>query len=177
LPTPPNKKSVPFPEIYGGAQGDTLRGGEGDDEIWGGAQSDTIFGGPGNDQIFGGPGSDNLFAGDGDDFVYGGVKNDNIFAGKGTDFLFGGVGNDHLIGSLVGKAILDGGEDDDDGDGLYNEDPLDFDITGLPINNDADGEDGIPGTEDDDEFFQEDGPGNDNSWSFSDMDFTLINRE
>jgi len=90
------------------------------------------------------------------------------------DELFGGVGNDHLIGSVIGKATLDGGEDDDDGDGLFNEDPLDFDQFGAPINNDADGEDGIPGNEDDDDFIQEDGPGNDNDVCFWDGGPTVV---
>ena len=69
------------------------------------------------------------------------------------DQLFGGFGNDHLIGSLVGVALLDGGEDDDDFDGFYNEDPFDL------VNNDA-------GTGD--EFIDEDGPGNDNDVCFWD---------
>jgi len=70
------------------------------------------------------------------------------------DQLFGGIGNDNLIGSTQGKVLLDGGEVDDDLDGKFNEDPLNFDILGNPIDDDNDG------------LFNEDGPGNDhdNCW-------------
>ena len=70
------------------------------------------------------------------------------------DFLFGGINNDNLIGSTQGSVFLDGGEDDDDFDGLFNEDPLNFDQFGAPIDDDGDG------------IFNEDGPGNDhdNCW-------------
>jgi len=157
-------------QMYGGTGGDKIRGGEGDDEIFGGGNSDTIFGGPGNDQAMGGLGSDNIFLGPGNDVAFGGPNNDNIFAGLGVDMLHGGDGNDHLIGSLVGQAFLDGGEFDDDGDGFFNEDPVDFDLTGVPINNDGDREeeDSSP------TFINEDGPGNDNDVCFWDGGPTVV---
>lgn len=147
-------------QMFGGGQGDRMDGDEGDDEMYGGDQSDVMFGGPGNDVLSGGPGSDNIFGGPGDDTIYGGAKNDNLFAGDGVDELFGGTGNDHLIGSIVGQATLDGGEFDDDFDGLFNEDPfdpeLDDDGNLVFIDNDGDG------------LFDEDGPGNDNDVCFWD---------
>jgi len=157
-------------QMYGGAGGDHMQGGEGADEIFGGANSDTIDAGPGNDIVMGGLGSDNIFLGPGDDVAFGGPNNDNIFAGLGIDMLHGGDGNDHLIGSLVGQAFLDGGEFDDDGDGFFNEDPIDFDPTGLPLNNDGDREE----DEESPTFINEDGPGDDNDVCFWDGGPTVV---
>jgi len=157
-------------QMYGGTGGDKMQGGEGDDEISGGANSDTIDAGPGNDIVMGGLGSDNIFLGPGDDVAFGGPNNDNLFAGAGVDMLHGGDGNDHLIGSLVGKAFLDGGEFDDDNDGFFNEDPVDFDLTGVPINNDGDREE----DEESPTFINEDGPGDDNDVCFWDGGPTVV---
>lgn len=82
------------------ADGDVLRGGDGndsisgqfgDDGIEGGNGLDNIAGGPGNDVIFGDgpltsdPGSDLIFGNDGDDFIVGGGGRDGLIGGPGRD--------------------------------------------------------------------------------------------
>ncbi|MDM8009181.1 MAG: calcium-binding protein [Phycisphaerae bacterium] len=77
--------------IFGDADDDILRGGEGNDFISGGAGNDTINGQGGFDYVFGGPG---------DDDVSGGGDNDIITGGPGGDTLTGGGGEFDLLDYL-----------------------------------------------------------------------------
>jgi Ca2+-binding RTX toxin-like protein len=79
----------------------------GDDEIQGGALGDLIFGGAGNDSISGdfsaGLGQftssgDRLYGGDGNDSLGGGRGNDKLYGGNGDDIVAGGSGSDQLSG-------------------------------------------------------------------------------
>jgi len=183
-------------QVFGGHGSDNLFGDGGNDDIYGGPKNDNLFAGSSavpTDQDCYPPLWSPLVFYEEDDIViddlihYTALKTHtssqddqpptelfwevriepNVCKG---DELFGGIGNDHLIGSVIGKATLDGGEDDDDGDGDYNEDPLDFDQFGAPINNDAstEAEFGSP------TFIQEDGPGNDNDVCFWDGGPTVV---
>ena len=116
--------------VYGGADGDGLQGGLGDDALYGGASDensdgnrgdDVLHGGAGsNDSAYGGLGDDSLHSGAGDDFL-GQVGDDALFGGGGDDFLFGGPGDDGLSGgkgadilySSVGSDVLMGGAGSD----------------------------------------------------------------
>ena len=62
--------------------GDTLIGGEGNDEIHGGGGDDHIDGGAGNDLIHGGKGHDRIFGGSGNDTIHGGEGMDIVFGDR-----------------------------------------------------------------------------------------------
>ena len=120
--------------------GDTLFGGDGDDQLYGNLRKDTLYGDAGNDYLsasyLAGPAyAKNLNAGGtgGGDTLYGGYGQDQLFGGGGTDTLFGGPdsdwlegqgGADHLYGGWgVDILVLDTdsrfgvGEDSFDGHG------------------------------------------------------------
>jgi Ca2+-binding RTX toxin-like protein len=65
---------------------------------------DTIYGGNGNDDIRGNGGDDFLYGDLGNDSVIGGTGNDEIYGGLGNDYLRGGDGNDRLIFNSVLNA-------------------------------------------------------------------------
>ena len=74
-------------EIEGGAQADTLHGGDKGTIFDGKQGNDRFFAGVGNDIIFGGEGDDVILSDNGDDYIYG---------GDGADFIDGGEGSDTL---------------------------------------------------------------------------------
>jgi Ca2+-binding RTX toxin-like protein len=93
---------------WGGAQGDTLSGGAGNDELYGNGGADTLSGGDNNDLVTGGAGNDVLAGGNGVDTLNGGDDNDNLDGGSGNDTLNGDNGNDTLHGG-AGNDSLNGG--------------------------------------------------------------------
>jgi Ca2+-binding RTX toxin-like protein len=83
--------------------GDTIRGGYGDDAIEGGVGKDTIYGGYDDDTIDGC---------DGDDTIYGEWNRDVIDGGAGGDTLYGGINRDTITGGAGIDTIK--GENDAD---------------------------------------------------------------
>jgi Ca2+-binding RTX toxin-like protein len=84
--------------IWGGDGNDVLRGERGNDLLNGGAGDDVLYGGVGNDRLQGQGGDDWLFGGNGNDALYGGTGNDRLYGDKGNDFLCAGSGFDMLWG-------------------------------------------------------------------------------
>jgi len=89
----------------GSVDGNSVRGGAGDDIITAGPAS-MVFGDDGNDTITtsgdaaeGGAGNDVINGGDGGQILRGDGGNDTIRGGKGDDLLYGGKGNDILYGN------------------------------------------------------------------------------
>jgi len=128
--------------IVGGAGGDRITAGDGDDLIWGdvsdadsysGAWSlaeeipealhgnDVIHAGGGNDQVAAGGGNDIIFGGDGDDILIG--DDGNFPELQGDDYIDGGAGNDRLDGG-GGNDTLFGGADNDELTGREGDDVL-----------------------------------------------------
>ncbi|MBJ7486504.1 calcium-binding protein [Brevundimonas sp.] len=91
------------------------------DQFFGGATGEGISAGAGNDLIEGRLGDDSLSGDDGDDTILGGVGNDSLDGGNGRDSLDGGDGNDSLttgfnFGSILQNAagrFVSGAELDD----------------------------------------------------------------
>lgn len=71
--------------LHAGASGDTLLGGNGDDELHGGAGADTLEGNLGNDVLTGAGGNDVLKGNDGNDDMTGGAGSDQFLASSGND--------------------------------------------------------------------------------------------
>ena len=93
--------------------GNTIIGGDGNENISGGGGNDTIEGGAGDDTISGGGGDDFLFGGPGDDVIDGGDGDDEIYSGTGFDTLTGGLGADTFyVCDLENVTILDLGMED-----------------------------------------------------------------
>jgi hypothetical protein len=82
----------------GGAQSDSMTGGDLNDILSGGAGGDAIDGGAGNDTLRGGKGGDKLTGGLGADSLFGGAAVDKLLGGPGSDILKGGAGNAKLVG-------------------------------------------------------------------------------
>ena len=95
---------------------------------YGGSGDDALDGGSGNDLVDGGPGKDNQVRGD--------AGNDEVYGGDGDDYVLGMGGDDKVDGGA--------GNDDVRGDGLTEDDDVDF--------NGADGNDQVFGGEGDDEL-------------------------
>ncbi|QGY78868.1 calcium-binding protein [Xanthomonas hyacinthi] len=83
--------------IYGDAGNDTILAGAGDDYVAGGAGNDLVLGEDGRDSLRGDAGDDILDGGAGNDAIYGGEGNDRIYGGRGDDFLSGDAGNDLYV--------------------------------------------------------------------------------
>jgi len=118
--------------IVGGNFDDTLRGSDDNDELTGGRGNDSLIGddandvlngGSGDDFLNGGAGNDILSGNGGNDFVKGGADNDRLSGGAGDDQLWGNEGNDSLLGD-DGNDLLVGGLSDDDLDGGAGTDSL-----------------------------------------------------
>ncbi|WGZ93260.1 MAG: calcium-binding protein [Candidatus Thiothrix putei] len=121
--------------VDGKLQGETLRGGDGNDKLYGDdyptsnagtsgdidadgtpaptfPNNDILEGGNGDDLLDGGSGNDKLDGGDDNDTLYGGVGNDELYGGDGDDLLDGGSGNDTLEGGYGIDTIIGGTGDD-----------------------------------------------------------------
>jgi Ca2+-binding RTX toxin-like protein len=84
--------------IYGSDyHGDTLVGGDGNDQLYGYDGDDILVGGNGNDELYGGGGDDILIGGAGDDFLIGGA---------GDDTMDGGYGRDTFVFDFNGEATI-----------------------------------------------------------------------
>ncbi len=111
--------------IYGDpVPGESIRGGNGDDDLAGGAGNDTLAGGNGADTISGGFGSDSLNGGNANDVLDGGTGDDTLLGGNGSDFLDSGAGDDILLGGN-GNDTLAAGDGADDLKGNNGSDVLD----------------------------------------------------
>lgn len=80
--------------LSGGAGGDLLYGGGGNDILNGDDDNDKIWGGAGDDTANGGNGADALFGDAGNDTINGDAGNDIIHGGAGIDTIDGGADND-----------------------------------------------------------------------------------
>ena len=89
--------------VSGGEEGETVRGGAGDDEIAAGG---------GNDRVRGFLGDDSVDGGTGRDFVTSGRGDDEIDGAGGWDLLIGRLGDDTLVGR-DGRDVLIGGRGED----------------------------------------------------------------
>ena len=87
------KRTIGFGARQGG---DTLHGGEHNDQIWGGVGPDTIDGFVGDDDLRGGDGRDIIDGSFGDDRIWGGEHGDTIQGGSGSDYIKGEKGPDTI---------------------------------------------------------------------------------
>lgn len=104
-------------------QGDTIRGGEGNDIIktnfgndylYGDDDNDELSGGQGDDVLEGGTGKDILKGGKHNDILRGGGHDDTLEGGKGDDKVYGGSGKDTVIvKDFSGDDFFHGGSDVD----------------------------------------------------------------
>jgi Ca2+-binding RTX toxin-like protein len=140
----------------GNARGNTITGGDGNDNLSGldaadtlngGAGNDTLSGGGGQDTLNGGEGNDTASGGAGDDTMRGGAGDDTLNGDGGADTLRGGAGNDTLNGG-AGADTLRGGSGDDAMDGGAGNDIFTFragfgndKITGFDANPNGGGQD------------------------------------
>lgn len=86
-------------------QGDTLRGGDGEDSIIANAGDDLIDGDAGDDSIRGEAGDDSIDGGDGNDTIDGGSGDDTIAGQSGNDDVSTGSGNDTVIWNGAGNGV------------------------------------------------------------------------
>lgn len=82
--------SSPFP--------DTTDGGTGRDKIYGGSNGEVLKGGDQNDEIHAGSGNDRVEGNADDDVLNGDNGNDNIYGGSGTDTCAQGAGTGSVVG-------------------------------------------------------------------------------
>ena len=68
---------------------------------------DTLIGGEGNDEIHGGGGDDHIDGGAGNDLIHGGKGHDRILGGSGNDTIHGGEGMDIIFGDRINNTPLD----------------------------------------------------------------------
>lgn len=85
-------------------QGDTLRGGDGEDTIIANAGDDLIDGDAGDDSIRGEAGNDTIDGGEGNDTIDGGAGDDLIAGQSGDDVITGGAGIDTVIWNGLGNG-------------------------------------------------------------------------
>lgn len=83
-----------FENVFGTAQGDTVKGDNGDNELTGFQGDDVLFGGRGSDLLKGGGDKDLLFGEAGNDYLAGEDGDDTLDGGAGADDLSGGAGAD-----------------------------------------------------------------------------------
>lgn len=111
-------------EIYGIAGADALSGGDGDDGLFSAKrfsdesdpdmEGDTMWGGEGNDDLYGGSANDNLYGGNDEDLLFGGFGSDRLYGGNGEDVLCGsGILNNGLLKQDGYVDYLNGGQQDD----------------------------------------------------------------
>ncbi len=80
---------------------------DGDDLIIGGAQGDSLTGGDGDDRLNGFNGNDELSGGSGNDHLSGLADDDRLDGGEGNDVLIGGLGADDYVFDAMGPAHAD----------------------------------------------------------------------
>lgn len=85
-------------------QGDTLRGGDGEDTIIANAGDDVIDGDAGDDSIRGEAGDDTIDGGDGNDTIDSGAGDDIVAGQSGNDVISTGSGNDTIIWNGIGNG-------------------------------------------------------------------------
>ncbi len=73
--------------LHAGNAGDTLIGGDGNDELYGGSAGDVLEGRVGSDLVSGGGGNDTLAGNDGNDDLTGGAGADSFAGSGGSDVL------------------------------------------------------------------------------------------
>jgi Ca2+-binding RTX toxin-like protein len=90
--------------LYGGSNGDLLRGEAGNDMLFGQWSHDDLDGGDANDVLVGGDGNDHLWGRGGRDLLIGGNNSDRLFGGGGQDLLIAGSTtfdkNESALGAL-----------------------------------------------------------------------------
>ena len=86
-------------------QGDTLRGGDGEDTIIANAGDDVIDGDAGDDSIRGEAGDDTIDGGDGNDTIDSGAGDDVIAGQSGNDIVATGSGNDTILWNGIGNGV------------------------------------------------------------------------
>jgi Ca2+-binding RTX toxin-like protein len=113
--------------MIGSAFGDTLKGGDGDDQLFG--YGPNMHGLDGDDFLQGGAGNDTLNGGGGVNTVDGGDGDDTIATSGGNDTVTGGAGDDVFLPGGIGGTI-DGGTGIDTVRGLNL---FDFTFTGVEV--------------------------------------------
>ena len=111
--------------MYGGGNGDRLKGGGGQDLLSGQGGNDRLQGGHGRDTLSGGNAKDSLKGGGGRDALEGGKGRDKLNGGSGGDRLEGGQGRDQLSGG-GGNDPRQGGKGQDQLSGGSGEDVFVF---------------------------------------------------
>ena len=119
--------------LYGGAGGDSLSGGAGNDILYGGAGEDSLRGDEGDDILYGGAGDDYLRGGEGDDILYGGAGADTYYIGISSGFDYNTIISDEDKGGMVSfysgwdaLAIENFRRVDDDNDQVGTNDDLEI---------------------------------------------------
>ena len=90
---------------YLASGGSSFSGNAYTDDVWGGVDGDTIRGFAGNDRIHGAAGDDELRGGLNADWIKGGGGNDSVYGGRGHDTVNGGPGDDALRGGFGGDLF------------------------------------------------------------------------
>ena len=83
--------------LSGGAEGDILNGGNGNDHLFGNFQNPQFPEDDGDDILNGGDGDDHLVGNGADDTLNGGAGNDSLTGGQGSDLFEGGPGTDTAV--------------------------------------------------------------------------------
>jgi Ca2+-binding RTX toxin-like protein len=97
----------------GFANGEEIRGENGDDLIFGNGGADGLYGANGNDTVHGGDAADVIY-GDHGEFYNDPLEGDDVLYGYGgTDLMFGGHGNDTIFGGSGEQGALNGDWGDD----------------------------------------------------------------
>ena len=93
--------------ITGTDSADLFRGGAFGESVDLGGGNDTLFGGGGNDTLIGGDGADVIDAGEGNDFIDAGIGSDAIDGGEGVDtVVLSGVQDDYEISGTADALQL-----------------------------------------------------------------------
>jgi Ca2+-binding RTX toxin-like protein len=121
--------------IIGGLGSDSIATGSGNDILIGGSSTDTS-----GDTLSGGDGNDQLYGDLGDDLLIGGNGNDSIFGGPGADTLTGGTGNDTFYYYNSGEGSTATGKVDGISDFVVGQDKIALSISGFDLSSLASGQ-------------------------------------